>query len=207
MSNPEHQLSTLLGSRICHDLISPLGAIGNGLELLSMTGGSNQGAELNLISESVESANARLKFFRVAFGAASADPTDPGAPMAPTEVRDILKAYVNSARVSIDWQIDQGIPRAMVRAAFLLIQCMETALPFGGAVTISPSAKDRWMVEARAEKVKVNMALWEHLSHPAAKHVLTPAEVHFGLLRPALSALGRQLRLEISESIGIRAEF
>ena len=51
-------LAALLGSRICHDLISPIGAIGNGLELLMMDPGTH-GPEMSLISESVGHANAR----------------------------------------------------------------------------------------------------------------------------------------------------
>jgi histidine phosphotransferase ChpT len=62
-------LAALIGSRICHDLISPIGAIGNGVELLLMEA-SGKGPELSLISESVAAANARIRFFRVAFGAA-----------------------------------------------------------------------------------------------------------------------------------------
>ena len=65
-------ISALVSSRICHDLVSPLGAIGNGVELLGMSG-APEGPELQLINESVENANARLRFFRIAFGAASAD--------------------------------------------------------------------------------------------------------------------------------------
>ena len=66
------ELNALIGSRICHDLISPLGAIGNGIELLTMSGMS-AAPEITLISESVDNANARIRFFRIAFGAASAD--------------------------------------------------------------------------------------------------------------------------------------
>ena len=65
-------LAALVGSRICHDLISPLGAIGNGVELLGMTGVPD-GPEMDLIAESVGNANARIRFFRIAFGAAAAD--------------------------------------------------------------------------------------------------------------------------------------
>ena len=54
-------LSALLGSRICHDLISPIGAIGNGVELLMMEGGTPS-PELVLIAESVAAANARIRF-------------------------------------------------------------------------------------------------------------------------------------------------
>jgi histidine phosphotransferase ChpT len=69
MSLSPRDLTSLIGSRICHDLISPLGAIGNGVELLAMSG-TAPGPEMDLISQSVENANARIRFFRVAFGAA-----------------------------------------------------------------------------------------------------------------------------------------
>ena len=67
----DQDLSALLGSRICHDLISPLGAIANGVELLQMSGAAAS-PEVALIAESVANANARIRFFRVAYGIASA---------------------------------------------------------------------------------------------------------------------------------------
>ena len=68
-THPEDDLVALVGSRLCHDLISPLGAIGNGVELLTMTA-TTLSPELQLITESVAAANARIKFFRLAFGRA-----------------------------------------------------------------------------------------------------------------------------------------
>ena len=62
---PEGGLAATLASRICHDLTSPLGAIANGLELLTLSD-AQRTPELDLIAESVESANARLRFFRLA---------------------------------------------------------------------------------------------------------------------------------------------
>ena len=88
-------ISALLGSRICHDLISPLGAISNGVELLEMSG-AQMGPELQLISESVENANARIRFFRVAFGIASPDQTI-GAP----ELRGILDDLGKGSRMRV----------------------------------------------------------------------------------------------------------
>jgi histidine phosphotransferase ChpT len=61
-------LSGLIASRICHDLISPVGAISNGLELLEMAPGGS-GEEAGLIRQSADAATASLKFMRIAFGA------------------------------------------------------------------------------------------------------------------------------------------
>lgn len=69
-------LSQLLGSRLCHDLVSPLGAIGNGVELLEMSPdfpGLEASPELKLIADSVASARARIQVFRVAFGQVQGD--------------------------------------------------------------------------------------------------------------------------------------
>lgn len=65
-------LSALRGSRICHDLINPLGAIGNGVELLGLAG-VGSGPEMDLLNDSVLNATSKLKFLRLAVGAATAD--------------------------------------------------------------------------------------------------------------------------------------
>ncbi len=68
-------LAALVGSRICHDLISPIGAIGNGVELVLLDAAVG-GPEVTLIADSVSHANARIRFFRIAFGATGADQPD-----------------------------------------------------------------------------------------------------------------------------------
>ena len=119
-------LTALIGSRICHDLISPIGAIGNGVELLMMDG-VTKGPEIALIAESVANANARIRFFRVAFGASSTDQRI-GRP----EVLAILSDLTRGGRLSIDWRGPADLPRREVKLAFLLIQCLESAMAFGG---------------------------------------------------------------------------
>ena len=86
MTHTPLSLATLVGSRICHDLISPVGAIGNGVELIAMGGPINT-PELTLISDSVANASARIKFFRIAFGVASPEQTL-GAPSVKAIVED-----------------------------------------------------------------------------------------------------------------------
>ncbi|WP_309665776.1 histidine phosphotransferase family protein, partial [Tabrizicola sp.] len=123
-------LAALIGSRICHDLISPIGAIGNGVELMMMdnTGGS---PELALIAESVANANARIRFFRVAFGIASGDQR-----IGKTEVTSILTDMTRGGRLIYAWNSAADLPRREVRLIFLLLQCLETAMAYGGRVQI-----------------------------------------------------------------------
>ena len=70
MSYPNLTLSNLIGPCICHDLISPIGAIRNGLELMEFSGSDHTGPEIALIEQSCAAAAARIEFFRIAYGAA-----------------------------------------------------------------------------------------------------------------------------------------
>lgn len=186
-------LTALLGSRICHDLISPIGAIGNGVELLMMEG-TTKGPEIALISESVANANARIRFFRVAFGAASLDQRI-GRP----EVLAILSDLTRGGRLMIDWQGPADIARREVKLVFLLIQCLETAMAYGGRITVE-GGNDRWILTGHAAKLRIDPDLWEVLSNPMAGANVTPAQVHFALVPEELQRQGRQLSAEISET-------
>lgn len=93
MGHNRNNLTALIGSRICHDLISPIGAIANGLELMQMSG-SPLTAEMALITDSVQNANARIRFFRVAYGHAAAQQM-----MGRAEIIGILQDIAQGARV------------------------------------------------------------------------------------------------------------
>lgn len=183
-------LVALLGSRICHDLISPLGAIGNGVELLMMDG-STTGPEIALISESVANANARIRFFRVAFGTYSGDQRI-GRP----EVLSILADLTRGGRLTVDWRGPADLPRREVKLAFLLIQCLETAMAFGGRITVD-LLDGRWTLLGEATKLKLDADLWETLSNPAAKVDVTAARVHFALIPGELRRQNRKLTADI----------
>ena len=191
-ANPR-DLTDLIGSRICHDLISPLGAISNGVELLSMSGGP-VGPEMNLISESVENANARIRFFRIAFGAASAAQVI-GQP----EVTSILHDLSRGGRLVTDWQAQGDLSRQYVKLAFLLHQCFESAMPWGGKIIVS-AVGDQWALYGQAEKMKIAPALWEVLAGRSNEPKLEPANIHFALAPLAAEALGLRLAVECSEN-------
>lgn len=199
MSATARDLNALLGSRICHDLISPLGAIGNGVELLQLSGMSDT-PEMALIAESVENANMRIRFFRIAFGAASV-----GQMVGEKEIRTVLAPGVDGRKVEIDWALEGDQPRTAVKAIFLILQCFETAMPWGGRVRVSFDG-DHWKVAGEAERLKVEHGLWELLSNPAADVDLAAAHVHFALVSPELSRQGRKLGLTVSEH-SISVEF
>ena len=190
--------SALIGSRICHDLVSPIGAIGNGVELMLMDGAA-QGPELTLIAESVANANARIRFFRIAFGA-SGDQR-----IARSDVLSILSDVAQGGRMHIEWTSTADLARAEVRLAFLAIQCFETIMPYGGTLTVAQSA-DLWQVAAHSSRFKVDEALWAGLSSPKVNADVSPAHVQFALLPLAVATLQRQLAAERTET-DIRLRF
>lgn len=191
MTQNNAELNDLIGSRICHDLISPLGAIGNGVELLTMSGVSAV-PEITLISESIENANARIRFFRIAFGAASSE-----AIIGSTEVKRVLADLYRGNRVRVDWRILDDTLRIEVKLAFLILQCFESALPWGGKVAVTRSG-DTWSIYGTAERLKVESDLWELLSNPRAAAEVTASNVHFALVASTARSAGRQVRSTVN---------
>lgn len=185
-------IAALVGSRICHDLISPIGAIGNGVELLTLTDGDNS-AEVDLISQSVDNASARIRYFRVAYGAAAADHV-----LGRTEVLNILSAVARGGRLTYFWQVEEDQPRQEVRVAFLIMQCFETAMPIGGDIQVARN-DGRWTLTAFSERLVVDPDLWEGLKTGEPRVNFKAAQVQFALLPEKLAAIDRELAVSISE--------
>lgn len=198
--DPE-RLAALVSSRLCHDLVSPLGAIGNGLELLQMSGefpGITKSPELMLIAESVEAARARVQWFRMAFGAAGKEQRVSRAELAALLV-DVEKG--GRTRVRLDAEGD--LPRAEARMILLALMCLETAMPWGGSVLVCRGARG-WRLVAESNRTKLDPALWSWLDSGAARDRPEPApsEVHFALLAAFAARDERALAWELDESGG-----
>ncbi|MEM8801123.1 MAG: histidine phosphotransferase family protein [Pseudomonadota bacterium] len=191
MTQDATELNALIGSRICHDLISPLGAIGNGVELLSMAGISSA-PEMTLISESVENANARIRFFRIAFGAASRD-----AMIGQNEVSRVLSDLYRGNRVRVDWRINEDTLRCETKLCFLIIQCFESAMPWGGKISVTQTGKT-WNVYGTADRLKVDDLLWDLLVNPSTEVEVNAANVHFALAPPTAQSYGKSIRTAIN---------
>lgn len=179
-------LSDLLGSRICHDLISPLGAIANGIELLTLSGQADS-PEVGLIAESVEAANAKIRFFRIAFGHADRHATLGGG-----EIREILAALARSGRNRYTWIPDGPIPRPEVKLAFLLVLCAETALTRGGTVSVDKT-EGTWRIDVQTPAPRFSPNLWSILAGQDSPRETTPGEAHFPLAARWAIALGRTI--------------
>lgn len=191
--NAQNDIAALIGSRICHDLISPLGAIGNGVELLGMAGEMG-GPEMELINQSVTNANARIRFFRISFGA-----TKPGQMIGSEEVCAIIADINLGSRIQINWHSDANLVRDQVKLAFLLIQCFETAMPYGGNVTVRHQ-DDGWRLHCDGERIKIDPALWAFLVCTDPERDISPSNVHFAIVSGVAQQADRRLQTDLNES-------
>ncbi len=128
-------LTALLASRICHDIISPVGALANGLEVLE----EEQGEEMRefameLITKSAKSASAKLKFSRLAFGASGSA----GASIDTGEAEEVVKLYMEGEKAEITWDGTRSlVPKNRVKLLLNLVLISLGAIPRGGTVHIT----------------------------------------------------------------------
>ena len=186
-------LAALVGSRIAHDLASPLGAIANGIELLGLTGAPDS-PELALISESVDAATARIKAFRIAFGAAP-----PGQQVTEADLRALFTGFAQGRKLEIDWPPSGDLPRDLAKLICLALMCLETALPWGGRIAVRRDSA-AWHLTARGNRLRIDPEVWAGLGADSAPATVQPAEVQFALIRPAAAAADRQIAVSQGES-------
>ncbi len=185
VSQDNLELAAMIGSRICHDLISPIGAIINGLEMVQLSG-APPSKEMDLIGDSATNASGRIRFFRLAYGISDSDHA-----IAASEIRDILGAMGRNGRITHDWQVEGDIQRREARIAFLAMQCLETVLPRGGRITINRGHDSTWRMEAKGRDARASDDLADMLIDGPDAGVLCAANVQFAILAEVLHATGR----------------
>ncbi|HLY04848.1 MAG TPA: histidine phosphotransferase family protein [Rhizomicrobium sp.] len=132
------EFAALLVSRVCHDLVSPVGAVVNGLELLEEERDTALRADaLKLVASSAALAAARLQFARIAFGAAGSS----GAELDLTEVGRMVDGFLSGGKVQLQWSAAPvNWPKDWAK---LLMNCVIIAadtLSRGGNVSVKTSA-------------------------------------------------------------------
>lgn len=128
-------LAALISSRICHDVISPVGAISNGLEVLDEENDEQVRAyALDLIRRSADQASAKLQFARLAFGAAGSAGTEIGLPM----LEDVARGILDPDKHTLDLSSEPtSLAKDKVKLLLNLFAVAITALPRGGTMTLA----------------------------------------------------------------------
>jgi histidine phosphotransferase ChpT len=126
-----HDLAALLSSKLCHDLISPVGAINNGLELLE-EGGSDADA-MNLIKNSARTASARLQFARVAYGAAGSASVQ----IETGDARNVSLGFMSCEKGELVWEGPRYfLPKNKIKLLLNLVLIANGSIPRGGKISV-----------------------------------------------------------------------
>jgi histidine phosphotransferase ChpT len=129
--------AALLVSRVCHDLVSPVGAVVNGLEVLEdETDLAMRADALRLVAASAEQAAARLQFARIAFGSAGST----GAELDLNEVGRIMTGLLKGGKVELVWQAQPANwPKDWAKLVMNVVLTAADCLPRGGRITVHTS--------------------------------------------------------------------
>ena len=128
-------LAALLCSRVCHDVISPVGAIVNGLEVLEDEKDADMRAfATELIKKSAKTASARLQFCRLAFGAAGSA----GASIDTGDAEQVARNLIADDRTVVEWNVPRVLmPKNKVKLVLNLCLIAAAAIPRGGQLTVT----------------------------------------------------------------------
>ena len=134
LSMNEIEFSALMVSRVCHDLVGPLGAVVNGLEVLEdENDAAMRDDAIKLVTSSANQALARIQFMRIAFGAAGSA----GAELDLGEIGRLIQGLLDGGKVKLEWKVPQAYwgkdwAKLLMNATLLGVD----SLPRGGLVTV-----------------------------------------------------------------------
>lgn len=191
-------LAALLCSRVCHDVISPVGAIVNGLEVLEdEKDESMRQHALELIRKSATQASARLQYARLAFGAAGSA----GAQIDLGDAEKVARALLEDDRVTLEWKLPRVLlPKNRVKLLLNLLLIAAAAIPRGGKLSVEPLGEGERMgfrLTSAGTNAKVQPAVAESLSGAPAERI----DAH-GIQPHYTTLLARGAGLNISLSSG-----
>lgn len=141
MADDAVDFASLMCSRLCHDLLSPVGSFGNGLELLADEPDAEMRAKfIELLESSSRAAINKLKFFRLAFGSSGGY----GESIAATDIQEAVTGLVAEGRtVAINWIGNRSpVPKPAARILLLLSQVVVEALVRGGQIDMAVEERD-----------------------------------------------------------------
>jgi len=127
-------LAALLCSRVCHDLISPVGAVVNGLEVLEEDKDEETKTfALDLIKKSAHQASARLQFCRLAFGAAGSA----GASIDLGDAQGVARGFMEDGKTKLSWNLPRELlPKNRVKLLLNMMVIAQQTIPRGGVLTV-----------------------------------------------------------------------
>jgi histidine phosphotransferase ChpT len=199
-------LAALLCSRVCHDIISPVGAIANGLELMDDpdVDAAMKATALDMVRNSAKTATAKLKFCRIAFGASGSA----GAQIDMGEAGEMAKAFVGDEKIRLDWQAPrENRPKAEVKLVLNMMMLAMAGIPRGGVVTVTVDGRN-FAVKAQGERSKVPQAMADVLVGIAAIETLDARMVqpYYAKLLAKSAGLSLAIGMEGEDVVAVTAQ-
>jgi histidine phosphotransferase ChpT len=178
-------LAALIASRVCHDIISPVGAIVNGLEVLEEEKDeSMREFAQDLVQKSARQASAKLQFSRLAFGASGGA----GAEIDMTEAGRVAAALLEREKAELAWQVSAGLlPKAQAKLLMNLLLIALNSVARGGTITVTAERDDGetvMRVVAEGDRAKLPAGVKEVIAEGA---VPNPLDAH--AVQPLYAAL------------------
>ena len=188
----------LLSSRICHDIISPVGAINNGVEFMEEMGADAGEEAIELISYSATQAAAKLQAFRMAYGAGGNDPN-----IKPEDVQKAFSSLISGeGKISQSWDPfgplgPKPLPDGFCKILLCGMMLAMEALPKGGMVSVKAGENKDTLITAEGEGAKFRESTKEALANDIPEEDIDPRLVHPYVV--GLMATQYKSKLSISE--------
>ena len=202
MSVAPVDFASLLCSRLCHDLLSPVGALNNGLELLADETDPEMRARcLDLLSDSAKASANKLKFFRLAFGAAGGF----GDMVDPNEAKSVIEPMVTAdGRTELGWNVgNENLPKVAIKILLNLALIASDALVRGGRLDIGAEQRDgitEIVIRAEGSKIIVDEEIRKTLSGGTAEADVTARTAAAWMVLDIVTSKGGEMQLSDASS-------
>jgi histidine phosphotransferase ChpT len=190
--------AALLSSRLCHDLISPVGALANGLEVLAEeTDAEMRGFAMDLINSSAQAASVKLQFARFAYGAGGGV----GDAIDTVEAEKVARGYLETTKAELVWKAPAlAAPKDAVKLLLNFVMIGLDAIPYGGMIEASleeePGAL-QIIVSAKGKKASFSDVTRALLTDAPIEDPLNPRSIQ--AYYAALISRARGLKINLSE--------
>ncbi|MEL7198878.1 MAG: histidine phosphotransferase family protein [Pseudomonadota bacterium] len=194
-------LAALMCSRLCHDMLSPVGALSNGLELLAdETDPAMRANVVELLEQSAKISTDKLRFFRLAFGAAGGF----GEAVPVEEAQEVITALASDAKgVELNWAVQSSsLPKPAVKVMLNLSQIALDALVRGGTLDIGAELRDgnvEIVARAAAEKLAFDETIGRALHGDLAESEITSRTVAAHMIALLAKELGGGLQYQLTD--------
>lgn len=201
MTTSSLELASLLCSRLCHDMLSPVGALSNGLELLADEKDPEMRARcFELLDQSARISADKLKFFRLAFGAAGGF----GELVAVSEAKVLIDALVaNNARITLNWALSSdAMPKAAIKTLLNFALIGMEALPRGGTLDIAAEHRDgnsELVVRAAGPRIAFDRSVGNALEGTLPEGELSSRTAPAAMLDQLAKAQGGRLQYVLAD--------